>query len=149
MPTLHKQTPTRIDKDDTIMTSYKTSLSKGTLTVDDLNKAELEIIRHCQRKKFQEEINTLQKGEPIERSSHINKLNPVLQDGILRVFAWAPVTPEVVVCVQKLCAWGHCFACGRDCAKNLMGHRQSNPVGARLTQTCSPGSCKDQDQQTR
>lgn len=67
------------------MANYKTSLSKEPLTVDDLKEAELEIIRHCQRKKFQEEINSLQKGEPVKRSSHIYKLNPVLQDGILRV----------------------------------------------------------------
>lgn len=66
------------------MASYKTSC-KGTLTVDDLKEAELEIIRHCQSKKFQEEINSLQKGEPVKRSSLIYKLNPSLQDGILRV----------------------------------------------------------------
>lgn len=40
-----------------------TSLSKGTFTADDLNKAELEIIRHCLREKFQENIYILQKGE--------------------------------------------------------------------------------------
>lgn len=65
--------------------SYKTNLGREILTVDDLKEAELEIIRHCQRRRFQDEINSLKKGEPIKRSSYIYKLNPVLQDGILRV----------------------------------------------------------------
>lgn len=68
-----------------IMTSYKASLSNRTLTVDDLRKVELEILRHCQRKKFLEEINSLQKGEPVKRRSHIYKLDLILQDGVLRV----------------------------------------------------------------
>ena len=48
---------------DKFMVNYKTSLSKVTLTVDDLKKADLEIIHHCQKKRFQEEINCLKKGE--------------------------------------------------------------------------------------
>lgn len=67
------------------MANYKASLSKTSITVDDLKEAEVEIIRHCQRKRFQEEITSLKKGEPVKRSSHIYKLNPILQDGILRV----------------------------------------------------------------
>ena len=53
--------------------------------MDNLKKDKLEIIRYSQRKKFQKEINFLQKGEPVKRSSHIYKLNPILQDGILKV----------------------------------------------------------------
>lgn len=68
-----------------IMTSYKASLSNRTLTVGDLSKAELEILRHCQLKRFLEEINTLQKGEPVKRRSHISKLDPILQEGVLSV----------------------------------------------------------------
>ncbi|KAL4008773.1 hypothetical protein ACER0C_002625 [Sarotherodon galilaeus] len=67
------------------LTNIRLSHRKENLTVDDLKEAELEIISHCQRQKFQEEITALQKGEPVKRSSHIYKLNPLLQDGILRV----------------------------------------------------------------
>ncbi|KAL4009060.1 hypothetical protein ACER0C_002912 [Sarotherodon galilaeus] len=67
------------------LTNIRLSHRKENLTVDDLKEAVLEIISHCQRQKFQEEITALQKGEPVKRSSHIYKLNPLLQDGILRV----------------------------------------------------------------
>ncbi|MGH0117086.1 UNVERIFIED_CONTAM: hypothetical protein FKN15_030931 [Acipenser sinensis] len=70
---------------DKEMQSFKASLDKRNVTVKDLKDAELEIIRYSQRKKFPEEISTLQKGESVKKSSHIYKLNPVLQDGVLRV----------------------------------------------------------------
>lgn len=54
-------------------------------TVDNLKDAELEIIRRCQKKKIQEEIGSLQRGEPVNRHSHIYKLDLIIQDGILRV----------------------------------------------------------------
>ncbi|KAK2920579.1 hypothetical protein Q8A73_000064 [Channa argus] len=63
--------------------NYKTR--KKNLTVDELKEAEVDIIRHCQRKSFPDEISSLLKGEAVKRSSHIHRLNPVLQDGILRV----------------------------------------------------------------
>lgn len=53
--------------------------------MDDLTEAEEEIIHHCQRKKFQEEISSLQRGDSVKRSSHIYKLNPILEDEVLRV----------------------------------------------------------------
>lgn len=55
------------------------------LTVDNLKDAELEIIRRCQKKKIQEEIGSLQRGEHVNRHSHIYKLDLIIQDGILRV----------------------------------------------------------------
>lgn len=67
------------------MTSYKRSLKQTYLTVDDLRQAELDIIRHCQQRKFQEEMSALQRKEPVKRSSRIYRLNPQLQEGILRV----------------------------------------------------------------
>ena len=67
------------------MTSYKRSLKQTYLTVDDLRQAELDIICHCQQKKFQEEISALQRKEPVKKSSQIYRLNPQLQEGILRV----------------------------------------------------------------
>lgn len=70
---------------DKVMTSQKMSPNRLNLTVDELKEAELEIMRHCQRRTYGEEINALQNGEPVKRTSHIYKLNPVFQDGILRV----------------------------------------------------------------
>lgn len=61
------------------------SYTRETLTVDDLKDSKLEIIRHCQRKRFHKKINSLKNGEPIKRSSHLYKLNLVLQDGTQRV----------------------------------------------------------------
>lgn len=55
------------------------------LTVEDLEKAETEIICYCQRRKFPAEILSLRKGMNIKRSSQIHKLNPILANDVLRV----------------------------------------------------------------
>lgn len=44
--------------------------------MDDLERAELEIIRHFQKNKFLQEITTLKKDEPVKRGSH--KLEQIL-----------------------------------------------------------------------
>ncbi|KAK0142198.1 hypothetical protein N1851_020135 [Merluccius polli] len=67
------------------MTRYKKSLKQTYLTLDDLRQAERDIIRHCQQRKFQEEISALQRKELVKKSSRICRLNPQLQEGILRV----------------------------------------------------------------
>lgn len=61
------------------------NLSCVSLSVEELREAELKIIKFCQRKRFPEEYSSLQKGESVKRTSHIYKLNPVLEDGVLRV----------------------------------------------------------------
>ena len=43
------------------------------------------IIKFCQGKRFPEELNSLGKGQPVKGSSHLHKLRPQLQVGILRV----------------------------------------------------------------
>jgi len=53
--------------------------------VVELKKAELEVIRYCQRKRYSDEISSLQKGENVKKNSHIYKLNPILEDGVIRV----------------------------------------------------------------
>lgn len=58
---------------------------QASLAVTDLQEAELEIVHHCQKRKFPDEIGALQKGKDIKKTSHIYKLNPFLQDGILKV----------------------------------------------------------------
>lgn len=68
------------------MKQYKATLNKEPLNVENLNAAEMEIIRYCQRCRFQAEISALKKGElQVKGSSPICKLDPVLQHGILRV----------------------------------------------------------------
>ncbi len=37
--------------------AYKTTVGKGALTVEDLKRAEHEIIRFCQKQSFQEQVN--------------------------------------------------------------------------------------------
>ena len=53
--------------------------------MEELKEAELEIIRTCQRKRSPEEFSSLQKGQNVRQTSRIYKLNPVLDDGVLRV----------------------------------------------------------------
>lgn len=64
----------------------KKALNKPQLTVDDLTNAEKEIIRICQEQHFQEEIPALKKGsQKVKRTSCVHNLDPILQDGVLRV----------------------------------------------------------------
>lgn len=56
-----------------------------TLTLKDLVQAETEIIKFCQSQQFQEEITMLKKGKCVTKTSHLRKLDPVMQDGVLRV----------------------------------------------------------------
>ena len=69
---------------------------KKPLSVDELKKAELEIIKHEQMKYYRNEILELQKAKPkpesnrakkdqVTRSSSLYKLNPFLSNGLLRV----------------------------------------------------------------
>lgn len=43
----------------------------GSLSVEELKEAELEIIRACQRKRFPEELFSLRKVQSVKRSSHV------------------------------------------------------------------------------
>ncbi|XP_030842249.1 uncharacterized protein LOC105438717 [Strongylocentrotus purpuratus] len=58
---------------------------RGSLTVQELNNAEVEVIKHVQRRSFPDEYvkgiekKTRKQGNPLE------KLNPVMVDGLLRV----------------------------------------------------------------
>ncbi|XP_017557161.1 uncharacterized protein LOC108429724 isoform X1 [Pygocentrus nattereri] len=65
--------------------SLKNEFRGSNLTVEDLKVADLEIIRFSQQQKFSEEISALRKGDRLKKGSHIYKLNPILQGGILRV----------------------------------------------------------------
>lgn len=77
--------------------SFRTSFKPTQISVEDLNQAELDIIRFCQKEKFSEEVSALHKGQSVKRNSHLYKLNPVLQEDLLRVggrLSWAAM-PEI------------------------------------------------------
>ena len=62
----------------------RTALHKGPLVGECLNKAEMDIIRYHQRRRFQAEISALEKGKQILKgNSPICKLDPMLDRGIL------------------------------------------------------------------
>ncbi len=64
---------------------FKATIKGSLLTVKDVAIAEAEIDKICQSQCFSDELITLQKGDKPQRSSPIVKLDPVVQDGILRV----------------------------------------------------------------
>ncbi len=66
--------------------NHKTRVKIQPLTRDDLHNAEMEIVRFCQQQRFQKEISLLEKGaSSVQTNSDIYRLDPVLQDGLLRV----------------------------------------------------------------
>lgn len=67
------------------MHEFKRTIVAGSLTVEDLEQAELAIVKYCQQKTFPEELLSLEKGQPVKTSSHLRKLCPQLQDGVLRI----------------------------------------------------------------
>ncbi|KAJ8377290.1 hypothetical protein AAFF_G00261390 [Aldrovandia affinis] len=67
------------------MKKYKSTREKKPLTLDDLVAAESEIIKFSQRQQFNEELQALQKGKQVSRNSQLFRLDPILQDRILRV----------------------------------------------------------------
>ena len=68
-----------------MQTRFKTTISGSLLTTEDIALGEIEIVKLCQMQGFSDELMTLQKGDKLKRSRHIIKLDPVVQDGILRV----------------------------------------------------------------
>lgn len=69
--------------------AFKTTLIAKPISLDDLLKAEKAIIVFSQRQRNSEEIAKLEKtsftGKAFNRQSSIYKLDPVLEDGVLRV----------------------------------------------------------------
>ena len=55
------------------------------LTVTDIRNAEMEILKHIQEESFSSEISNLKAGKPVPKGSSLKKLDPVLNDGLLRV----------------------------------------------------------------
>lgn len=57
----------------------------GHLSLEEIKDSELEIIKFCQRQQYREEFTCLQGGKSVKGNSHIYRLNPILDDGVLRV----------------------------------------------------------------
>lgn len=77
---------TRKGADHQNSSQTRTTISSCVLTVDELLEAEEAIIRYCQQVRFQEEITALSSGRcTVSRHSSIYRLDPVLEDGLLRV----------------------------------------------------------------
>lgn len=68
------------------MQTFRNSLGDQKVLLEDLTEAETAIISFCQQERFPEEIAALNSSNPeIPRSSNIYKLDPVLENGLLRV----------------------------------------------------------------
>lgn len=69
--------------------SVKNSLGKMSITLGDLLKAENIKAAFCQRQRYPEEITRLEKTQPtmkgVSRLSGLYKLDPILEDRVLRV----------------------------------------------------------------
>ncbi|KAL0149469.1 hypothetical protein M9458_055257 [Cirrhinus mrigala] len=70
---------------DNHMIKVKSQLGAQTLSVEDLVLAEESLVRYVQQQSFQDEITLLNKGHAVKTSSRIYKLDPILDNGILRV----------------------------------------------------------------
>ena len=53
------------------------------ITLDEIERAEKEILRHVQKRAFPEEFNHPEK--PVKKSSRLYKLDSIVMDGLLRV----------------------------------------------------------------
>ena len=67
------------------MKKFKSTVQQQPLSLEELVEAETELIRLSQQQDYSEEICALREHAPIKKKSQIYKLDPVLQDGILRV----------------------------------------------------------------
>ncbi|XP_035986832.1 uncharacterized protein LOC118560169 [Fundulus heteroclitus] len=67
------------------MKNVKAQLPKCFLSMEDMVVAESAIICFCQRTRFPEELANLEKGQGVRRTSHLFKLSPFLDGGLIRV----------------------------------------------------------------
>ena len=71
------------------MQAFKKTLGKCSISLEDLSKAEKAIIVFCQRQRYPDEVAHLKKvtriGKALNRQNNIYKLDPVLDEGLLRV----------------------------------------------------------------
>lgn len=73
------------EKKEAEMTKLRAVLGGQTVTVEDVSKAEAEIIRFSQRERFPVEVSNLEKGKAVKRQRDISRLDPLFEDGLLKV----------------------------------------------------------------
>lgn len=71
--------------DDSKMTKLKAELKGQSVTAEDVSEAETAIVRFSQKDKFSVEIANLQKRKAVKGNSDISRLDPMLEDGLLKV----------------------------------------------------------------
>lgn len=65
------------------MVMCKKNLEKRKLTVEDLSRAEIELVKYSQKQAYTVEIQALQSaGSHVKKNSSIFKLDPYLQDDV-------------------------------------------------------------------
>lgn len=67
------------------MQQFRSGIKVSPQTGPDIAVGETVIVKFCQSQSFNDELAALQKGDNLKRSSHNAKLDPFIQDGILRV----------------------------------------------------------------
>ncbi|XP_037302804.1 uncharacterized protein LOC119193309 [Manduca sexta] len=85
--------PTRFSKYETLVRATARVLAFADiarrktphLEVGHLKRAELLLMQQAQRESFGEELQRLKSSQPVQRTSRLFKLDPVLEDGVLRV----------------------------------------------------------------
>lgn len=82
--TLQKQNVSEDDIDD-MMGKEKTSQPNHDVTPEDLQNTRMFLYRWVQQKYFPEEIEQLRQGQAVKRSSPTFRLDPIYQDGLIRV----------------------------------------------------------------
>lgn len=70
---------------DRKMLEARRSFKRERVSTEDLLAAENAILQFCQRERFDTEICALKTGKPVKGCSTIYKLNPVLEEGLVRV----------------------------------------------------------------
>lgn len=65
------------------MQKYRSTMEKKSLRLKDLNQAEIQLNKYSQKQQFRNEIEALRKNIPVKRRSQLDKLDPLLQNGIL------------------------------------------------------------------
>ncbi|KAL7827059.1 hypothetical protein SRHO_G00327770 [Serrasalmus rhombeus] len=76
---------TKIQGKDAVKINSVQNVGSQCLSVDELERAENAVISYVQNSSFHEEVEALQKGKQVKLTSTISSLDPILENGILRV----------------------------------------------------------------
>ncbi|KAL7826237.1 hypothetical protein SRHO_G00339750 [Serrasalmus rhombeus] len=76
---------TKIQGKDAVKINSAQNVGSQCLSVDELERAENAVISYVQNSSFHEEVEALQKGKQVKLTSNISSLDPILENGFLRV----------------------------------------------------------------